>query len=253
MNLAINGQDAMVNGGKLVIKTSMCGANESQDYTGELMNTGSYVVLSVSDNGCGMDSEVLEHLFEPFYSTKGDFGNGLGLATVYGIVKQHGGNVIVSSNPGAGTTVRVYLRVSSGKEEVISSGLSDVVPSKGSTGTILLVEDNDQVRILAEKILVREDYTLLVAEDGPQALKLLKNHDGFVDLLLTDVVMPGMNGKQLYEEAIKIHPQLKVVYMSGYSNHVVAHHGILDEGVAFVKKPFEIQSFLATVQKVLGK
>jgi two-component system, cell cycle sensor histidine kinase and response regulator CckA len=241
MNLCVNAQDAMPGGGKLTLETSVA---EPDDFTGR------HVFLTVSDNGCGMDNDTCEHIFEPFFSTKGEKGTGLGLATVYGIVKQHGGNIWVTSTSGMGTVFKVSLPVSDkAPVEVpnIDIPLTDV---KGAE-TILLVEDNEQVRQLADEILRRQGYSLIVAGNGVEALNRLASSNGPVDLLLTDVVMPDMNGKELFTRAADKHPGIKVLYMSGYSQDVIAHHGVLDEGVRFIQKPFTIHALATKVREAL--
>ena len=250
MNLAVNAADAMPEGGHLTIETAP--ANLDEDYAAKHwgVKPGAYVMLAVSDTGPGMDDETRKHLFEPFFSTKGEQGTGLGLATVYGIVKQHGGNVWVYSEPGKGTTFKVYLPVSEEARAEEKASKKTAAGLKGSE-TILLAEDNEQVRRLAQHILRRQGYTVLVAEDGPEALTILASHDDPVHLLLTDVVMPEMNGRELFARATESHPGLKVLYMSGYTASVIAHRGVLEEGTAFIQKPFNVQALAAKVREVL--
>lgn len=251
LNLFVNAQHAMPNGGKLTIETAM--VDLDQAYAERHPNTqpGRYVMMAVSDTGLGMDRETQEHIFEPFFSTKGDQGTGLGLSTVYGIVKQHGGNIWVYSEPGKGTIFKVYLPVSD--DLIIENNVDDeaAVETKGSE-TILLVEDNEQVRRLASVVLKRQGYKLLIAEHGAKALSLLKDHKGNVDLLLTDVIMPDMNGKELSAKAMAISSHIRVLYMSGYTDDIIAQRGALDENDRFIEKPFTVQALSAKVRAALS-
>jgi signal transduction histidine kinase/CheY-like chemotaxis protein len=250
MNLCVNAQDAMPDGGKLTIETAM--VDLDADYLADHPGTqeGRYVMLAISDNGMGMDADTQSHIFEPFFSTKGEQGTGLGLATVYGIVKQHGGNVWVYSEPGQGTTFKVYLPVARGSPDEKIALERPRRDLKGSE-TILLSEDNAQVRQLSTDILKRQGYHLLVAENGTQALNIVKSHKGQLDLLLTDVVMPDINGKELFARLAGQFPGLRVLYMSGYTNNVIAHKGVLDEGIHFIQKPFTVFGLASKVREVL--
>jgi CheY-like chemotaxis protein len=250
MNLSVNAQDAMPDGGSLTFETSIADLDENFAATHPETKPGQYVLLTVGDTGKGIDSETLEHIFEPFYSTKGEKGTGLGLATVYGIIKQHGGNIWVYSEPDVGTTFRIYLPVSEkaeNREEYIEDSQTDL---KG-TETILLVEDNVHVRELSNTILNRKGYSVIVAESGEDALEILKSTNEPVHLLLTDVIMPGMNGKELYEQAQVIKPSLKALYMSGYATKVLAHRGVLNEGIQYIQKPFTVEDLSTKVRDVL--
>ena len=252
MNLAVNAQDAMKGGGRLTIETSTAELDEKYAATHQGAKQGEYVVLIVSDTGCGMDPGTLKSIFEPFFTTKGEMGTGLGLATVYGIVKQHEGHIQAYSQPGEGTTIEVYLPIS-----------REVNPGKNSSGTIsaklkgsetiLLVEDDPQVLDFTSIILKRQGYTVLEAESGPEALMVLENQSEPVDLMLTDVILPGMNGKDLFSKVVEDHPRMKVLFMSGYTDDVIAHHGVLDEGVAFIQKPFASQALSIKLREVLDK
>jgi two-component system cell cycle sensor histidine kinase/response regulator CckA len=250
MNLALNAADAMPEGGRLTIETARVDLGEDYAAAHQGVKPGAYVMLAVSDTGMGMDDETCKHLFEPFFSTKGEQGTGLGLATVYGIVKQHGGNIWVYSEPNRGTTLKIYLPVS---EEAHVEEMTSKKPATGLTGseTILLVEDSEQVRHLVHALLERQGYLVLAAENGPEALTILASHDGPVHLLLTDVVLPGMNAKELFARATEGHPGLKVLYMSGYTDNVIAQRGVLEEGTAFIQKPFSVQILAAKVREVL--
>jgi CheY-like chemotaxis protein len=209
-------------------------------------------MLAVSDNGCGMDEEVRKHIFEPFFTTKGEEGGtGLGLATVYGIVKQHGGNVWFYSEPGIGTTFKIYLPVTgedvAEEATVEKRDLADLC----GTETILLVEDNEQVRDVSHAILEQHGYSILLAERGSEALQVLEDHEGPVHLLLTDVIMPGMNGRELFAKVSGLYPDVRVLYMSGYTDNVIAHHGVLEEEIQFIQKPLSIKALATKVRVVL--
>ena len=250
MNLAVNASDAMPEGGTLTFETMMVELDEHYAAMHTGVKPGRYVMLAVSDTGCGMDEKVREQLFEPFFSTKGELGTGLGLATVYGIIKQHDGNIWVYSEPGRGTTFKIYLPLSDDTHEDMKPAAARVTELKG-TETILLVEDNEQVLQLARHFLQNMGYTVLAAENGFKALKILESHTGPLHLLLTDVVMPEMNGRELVEKSSKILPALKVLYMSGYTDNVIANRGVLDAGVAFIQKPFTGLDLAAKVREVL--
>ncbi|MDJ0721512.1 MAG: response regulator [Desulfobacterales bacterium] len=189
-------------------------------------------------------------IFEPFFTTKGEKGTGLGLATVYGIIKQHKGNIWVYSEPGHGTTFKIYLPVIETPHTETTSVVSPSHDLNGSE-TILLVEDNAYVRDLGQAILKRYGYSPLVARNGVEALSLISSHRGHVHLLLTDVVMPEMNGKDLHEKIMVDDPDMKVLYMSGYTDDIISHHGVLDEGVPFIQKPFSVQKLLSKVRAIL--
>ena len=252
MNLAVNAQDAMPEGGTLTLETGM--AEFDRHYTAKRPGTqpGLYTRLTIRDTGCGMEEEQQEQIFEPFFSTKGKQGTGLGLATVYGIVKQHGGNIWVKSQPGAGTTFDVYLpAVGETPIQNDCNVLSDNL--QNGAETVLLVEDSESVRRLSRMILQRSGYRILVAENGAEALKTLDAHDGAVDLLLTDVIMPDMNGKDLFMRATEKYPGIRVLFMSGYTDNVIAHHGVLDKGVQFIQKPFSVKALAVKVREVLDQ
>jgi PAS domain S-box-containing protein len=235
MNLAVNARDAMPHGGRLSFLTR---------------DVGVHVVLAVTDTGCGMTDEVKAHLFEPFFTTKGPGeGTGLGLPTVYGIVKQSGGHIAVESRPGAGTTVRVYLpRTEEAPAEEKANG--DVTSPRGSE-TVLLAEDEDGVRALVRQVLRAGGYSVLEARDGAEALWLAGQHRGPVDLLITDVVMPGLDGRGLAERLGQRYPGLSVLYLSGYTDDAVVRHGVLQEKVHFLQKPFAPDALARKVREVL--
>jgi CheY-like chemotaxis protein len=198
-----------------------------------------------------MSEEVKAHLFEPFFTTKGrGKGTGLGLATVYGIVKQSGGTIWVYSEEGVGTTFKIYLpRSANDAERQPHAGKSEPIPSGGET--VLLVEDEAGVRELARLVLQRQGYSVLEATEPQEALRLVETHTGPIHLLLTDVVMPGMSGKALAETLTGMIPDLKVLFMSGYPDQVIAHHGVLEAGIAFLQKPFNPMALARNVRKVL--
>ena len=250
MNLAVNATDAMPAGGKLTIETAQVELGEDYADTRSGVKPGDYIMLAVSDTGCGMDEETRLHIFEPFFTTKGEQGTGLGLATVYGIVKQHGGNIWVYSEPEKGTTFKVYLPASeyaAHEHQNIRQHSTDLTGSE----TILLSEDSEQVRNIVCSILERHGYRVLKAANGTEALELAALPEESVDLLLTDVVMPDMNGKELYTRLVQYFPGLKVIYMSGYTDNVIVRHGVLENGVKFIQKPFSTHSLISKVREVM--
>jgi len=247
MNLAINAQDAIEGIGSITIETAPISIDAEYLRQHAGVAEGKYLMLAMTDSGCGMDQETLSHMFEPFFTTKEvGQGTGLGLATVYGLVRQHGGHIWVYSEMGKGTVFKIYFPIV--KEQL---AVEDVKPAQGpvldvSGHTILLVEDNEMVRQLAHDILQTLGADILVAEGPKQALQLSAGKR--VDLLLTDVIMPEMNGPELHRRLLKSHPQLKVLYMSGYTNNVIVHHEVLDDSVDFIQKPFTLQELAKKVQ-----
>lgn len=252
INLSVNAVEAMPQGGKLTLETGKVYLDEDYAKHHEGVKPGEYTMLAVSDSGIGMDSATRERVFDPFFSTKGESGTGLGLATVYGIVKQHGGNIWVYSEPGEGSTFKVYFPVVETSVPEATTAAETSSNLKGSE-TILIVEDNEQVRRLAESVLKRNGYNVLTAKDGAQALERIQSHEHHINLLLTDVVLPDMNGRELYEKTAEAFPSMKVVYMSGYTNNVIAHRGVLDEGVDFIQKPFTVYGMAAKIREVLDE
>ncbi len=253
MNLAVNARDAMPNGGTLTIETRNVELDESFTRSHLSIQPGPHVKLSVRDTGCGMDAATQARIFEPFFTTKepGE-GTGLGLATVYGIVKQSGGTVWVESETGRGSTFSVYLPRVPGEtssESVWQAGLSLDLP-KGSE-TILLVEDDDRVRGLIRQILRKQGYVVLDARQGSKALEVSEKFTKPIHLLLTDLVMPGMNGRELADRLSSMHPGLKVLYISGYAHNVLGQRGALSPGIAFLTKPFTPDSLVRKVREVL--
>jgi len=249
LNLAVNARDAMPEGGRLVISTANCGRTEAAALQ---LPAGQYVRLTVRDTGEGMDPEACRRIFEPFFSTKpSDKGTGLGLAIVYGIVKQSGGEIFVDSRPGEGTVFTVYLPRASGFPEARTFPLP--LPPKTAQGeTILLVEDEQAVRRLVRDMLVRNGYRVLEAEGGERALQLFERHRRDVDLLLTDVVMPEMNGRELAARLLERRPDLKVVYMSGYTGDAIDGSGGLEPGAILIQKPFTPRTLLRRVREALA-
>jgi CheY-like chemotaxis protein len=253
MNLAINSRDAMPQGGRLVIETSIAEFDEAAARQSPQIRPGSFVCLSVSDTGCGIPAEILPKIFEPFFTTKGvGKGTGLGLATVFGIVQQHQGWIHVYSEAGHGTTFRIYLPWLSGTTDQTIAEKMLVVPMLGGNETILLVEDDAFLRVSVRKALSQLGYRLLEAGNAAEALEAWQLNRAEIHLLLTDLVMPGgMNGRELAERLLKENPQLKVIYASGYSAEVAAKNFPLEEGVNFLAKPFQTFKLAQTVRKNL--
>jgi PAS domain S-box-containing protein len=251
MNLAVNAQDAMPEGGSLTIATSKVELDEDYAASHEGTAAGTYVQLELRDTGIGMPPDVMNHIFEPFFTTKPvDKGTGLGLATVYGIIKQHGGSINVYSEPGLGTRFRIFLPLAEGMQAAMAEA-ANIPASTSGDETILLVEDNSQVRKLTHRMLLRHGYNVMIAGSGVEALGLVADYDGPLDLLLTDVIMPAMSGRELYDELAASYPGMKVLYMSGYSYDVIATHGIMEESVNFIEKPFLADSLAVKVRAVL--
>ena len=252
MNLAVNAQDAMPEGGTLTIETGSTELDKAYAARHDGVTPGHYVLLAISDNGHGMDEATQQRLFEPFFTTKEKGkGTGLGLATVYGIVKQHGGNIWVYSEKDSGTTFKIYLPVAGEGPAAESLPTQKALDDMKGTETILLVEDNEMVRKLASEILQQQGYQVLLARDGAEALALVENHREPLHLLLTDVIMPEMNGRQLYARVSEKYPRIKVLYMSGYTENVIAHCGVLDEGVHFIPKPFTVDALIGKIRELL--
>jgi two-component system, cell cycle sensor histidine kinase and response regulator CckA len=252
MNLAVNARDAMPFGGKLTIETGNVMLDENYARFHAPVKPGEYVMLAISDTGMGMDAETQSHIFEPFFSTKGPKGTGLGLSTVYGIVKQSDGYVWVYSEPGKGTTFKIYLPRVGATGETIAVQPA-VAAAKAGPGheTILLVEDEANLRRLARQSLENQGYSVLEATDGAAAIQLSNAHPGPIHLLLTDVIMPGMNGRELALRISSLRPETKVLYMSGYTENAIGHNGTLDAGVSLLQKPFTLPALKAKVREVL--
>jgi PAS domain S-box-containing protein len=253
MNLAVNARDAMPSGGKLTIETSNVALDEESARLHPSLRPGNYVMLAISDTGAGMDSETQSHIFEPFFTTKGTKGTGLGLSTVYGIVKQSGGYVWVYSEPGKGTTFKIYFpRVAETADSPVqlATPAEPASPEPG-TETILLVEDEANLRYLARQFLEKQGYRVIEAADGAVAMQIAVAHEAVIHLLLTDVIMPGMNGRELAQRISEIRPNVKVLYMSGYTENVIGRNGTLDAGVRLLQKPFTLRDLKSKVREVL--
>jgi signal transduction histidine kinase/CheY-like chemotaxis protein len=252
MNLVVNSRDAMPKGGKLTIETSNVFLDEAYAQRHQTVQPGRYVLLGVSDTGVGIDPENLARIFEPFFTTKEmGKGTGLGLSMVYGIIKQSGGNIWVYSEPGRGTSFKIYLPLVNAPADATTSEQSQSENSRG-TETILLVEDDEQVRELAREALCVSGYEVLVAETPKAAIALCLSHRSQIDLLLTDVVMPGLSGPELATQVTAIRPEIKILYMSGYTAQAIVHHGELDANTFFIQKPFTPSSLSAKVREVLN-
>jgi two-component system cell cycle sensor histidine kinase/response regulator CckA len=253
INLAVNARDAMPSGGKLIVETTNVELDEYYAHGHGAVKPGRYVMLSVRDTGIGMSPEVREHLFEPFFTTKEKSkGTGLGLSTVYGIVMQSGGNICVYSEPGLGTTFKIYLpRLDEPLEEVGEKMPREELPH--GSETILVVEDQEDLRRLAVHVLKRQGYRVLETSCGEDALELSKERKEPIHMVLTDVVMPGMSGRQLVDQLLPLHPKMKVLYMSGYTENEIVHDGVLEEGTNYIQKPFTLDGLTRQVREILGK
>jgi CheY-like chemotaxis protein len=251
-NLAVNSRDAIDRVGKLTIGTDTVVFDEEYcaDHAGYVPET--FVLLTVSDDGSGMDKETQSHLFEPFFTTKAvGEGTGLGLATVYGIVKQNAGFINAYSEPGQGTTFKIYLPLHEGEAATAQTQKGLDEPPRG-TETVLVVEDEAAILELSKIMLENLGYTALTARTPAEAIRLVNEHTEAIHLLITDVVMPQMNGRDLSLLIAEMKPGLKILFMSGYTADVIAHQGILEDGVSFVSKPFSISALAEKVREVLG-
>jgi two-component system cell cycle sensor histidine kinase/response regulator CckA len=253
MNLGINARDAMPNGGKLTIETENVALDEDYCRTHLEVAPGNYVMLSISDNGTGMDKGTLEHIFEPFYTTKGPGkGTGLGLAMVYGIVKSHGGNIMCYSEPGEGSIFRVYFPVIE-ENRVIGPDQQEIAEIRGGTETILLVDDEDSIRELGEEMLQRFGYTVFAAADGETALEIYRKKREHIALIILDLIMPGMGGQKCLEEILKIDAAQRVVIASGYSPNGSTRESLNRGAKGYIKKPYEMGPMLAMVREILDQ
>ncbi len=252
-NLCVNARDAVADVGKITIETDRVIFDETYCYNHKGFSPGDFVLLAVSDNGCGMDKEIQNHLFEPFFTTKGvGRGTGLGLSTVYGIVEQNEGFIHVYSEPGKGTTFKIHLPGREGK----TVDPRQERPEKIATGhgeTILVVEDEAAILMLVKTMLEKLGYTVLTASTADQAMALVEDHAGEIRLLITDVVMPEMNGPQLAERLLALEPDLSLLFMSGYTSTVIAQLGVLDGGMCYMQKPFSMKHLAAKVREALGE
>ena len=252
LNLAVNARDAMPRGGKLILETSVADFDEAFVRQHPSMAAGRYVMLAISDNGSGMDEATVSRIFEPFFTTKEmGKGTGLGLATVYGIVKQSGGHIWVYSEPGRGTTFKIYLPCADDKLGIAPKTQAEMLPGRRDGTTVLLAEDDAIMRKLTRKMLEEHGYKVLEADNGKAALELIASDHVSVDLTLTDVVMKEMSGPELVLRLLDSHPQMKVVYMSGYTGELIANQG-LNTGIRLLEKPFTRASLLNTIDAALG-
>lgn len=251
LNLVVNARDAMPSGGKLTIETANVKLDEVYARTHIGVKPGDYVMVSVSDTGEGMTPEVKERIFEPFFTTKPK-GTGLGLSTVYGIVKQSGGNIWVYSEPGSGTSFKIYLpRVDEPLEEGIEASREEELPRGDET--VLIVEDEEEVRKIAIAVLRRQGYRVLEAPQGGDAFLICEKYEGPIHLMLTDVIMPRMDGMELAKRLLSMRPEMKVIFMSGYADHAILRHGLLKEGMEYIQKPFTVEGLARKVREVLDR
>jgi signal transduction histidine kinase/CheY-like chemotaxis protein len=251
MNLVVNASDAMPNGGSLVVETTPADFDDTYAQIHAEVRPGPFVMLAISDTGVGMDAATQSKIFEPFFTTKEPGrGTGLGLATVYGIVKQIGGFVWVYSEPGHGATFKVYLPRESGPATQVETGATFTIGDR--RGTILLVEDDDAVRLAERRMLEKIGFHVLVAKDGEDGLRVSKAHDGHIDVLVTDLMMPRMDGRTLANELAATRPDMRVVFTSGYTDDAVLRRGLVESAHAFVQKPFTGEQLAHTISGLIG-
>ena len=253
VNLAVNARDAMAGGGVLVIETAIVTLDEEYKRSHPLVEPGTYARLAISDTGSGMSDEVKRHLFEPFFTTKPrGKGTGLGLATIYGAIRQSNGYVEVYSEVGKGTTFKIYLPAESGTPDSLTPRLGPR-PVTGGSETVLVVEDDERVRNVASRALRDAGYRVLSASSGEAALAVAGEDSAPIHLLVTDVVMPGMNGRQLAERLARAHPETRTLFTSGYTENIIAHHGVLERGIEFLSKPYTLETLTSRVREMLDK
>jgi two-component system, cell cycle sensor histidine kinase and response regulator CckA len=251
MNLVVNARDAMPNGGKLTIETGAVQLDEAFSARQLGVKPGRYVTLSIADTGSGMDEETLSHVFEPFFTTKGPGrGTGLGLATAYGIIRQSGGAIAIESETGKGTTARIYLPLAVKPARPEAEKVAAPASLTGEE-TILVVEDEARVRKLIGDVLTARGYHVLEATRGEEALRHCRTYDGAIDIAVVDVVMPGMSGPDLVKEIVPLRPNIRLLYISGYTDEAIMHHGILESGAAFLQKPFLPDALARKIREVL--
>jgi CheY-like chemotaxis protein len=251
INLAINARDSMPDGGQVKIKTWLASLDEETAQKHGLEVPGDYAVISVSDSGTGMDEKTLDRIFEPFFTTKEvGKGTGLGLSVVYGIIKQHKGSILAESSPGEGTVFRIYLPMVKAKIQRVKH--QEKILLTEAIGTILVAEDEEFVRHFLKTTLSRAGYRLIVAEDGEEAFRKFKKHQDTISLVISDIVMPKMNGRVLYEEISKIKPRIKIIFMSGYSADMINCNGMSADQVRFVTKPFSKKALFEEINSILG-
>ena len=252
-NLCVNARDAIADVGMVVIETgnTVFDKNYCEEHIGS--EPGNYVMIAVSDTGCGMDKNTIKNIFEPFYTTKelGE-GTGLGLSMVYGAVKQNKGFINVYSEPDKGTTIKIYLPQHTTNKKTMESkeGVGEIV---GGKGNILFVEDEPKYLEIGKMLLQKLGYRVLAAGTTDEAVNLARKHAGEIDLLITDVIMPKMNGRDLVKKVLTIDPNMKYIYMSGYTANFISHHGVLEEGINFIQKPFSLSDLAAKVREVLAE
>jgi two-component system cell cycle sensor histidine kinase/response regulator CckA len=252
MNLVLNARDAMPRGGKITIETGHTYLDEGYAGRHESIKPGPYVVLAVSDTGVGMDAETQKQIFDPFFTTKEvGKGTGLGLSMVYGIVKQSGGSIWVYSEVGKGTTFKIYLPRVDQVEEPERATVPAAIPQ--GTETVLLVEDEEMVRNLSQEILEDSGYRVVVATNGKEGLRVCREFDEHIDLIITDVVMPEMNGREMVEHVTLLRPTTKVLFMSGYTDDAIVRHGILEENMSYMQKPFLPDALVLKAREVLDR
>jgi two-component system, cell cycle sensor histidine kinase and response regulator CckA len=254
MNLVVNARDAMPDGGTLTIETAKVELDGQFAKDRSDFSPGNYVMIVVGDTGSGMDRKTIEKIFEPFFTTKSnEAGTGLGLSTVYGIVKQHEGHIDVYSEPGQGSVFKIYIPSFTDEvciveaEPVLQAGTMDV------SATVMVVEDDPSVRRMTGKILVEKGYTVIEALNTDDAVRQAKHFKGRLNLLLTDVIMPGMKGPEVHQRILEYHPETKALYMSGYTADVITRHGVLKEGLQFIQKPFSAKTLLAKVEQLISE
>jgi len=253
MNLAVNARDAMSHGGRLIIETKNIELDETYAQMHLGVQVGHYVRLTVQDSGCGMDLETQTHIFEPFFTTKGPGkGTGLGLSTVYGIITQSGGYIGVTSAQGQGTMVTIDFPNVEDPVALPTANVPQTSPPQG-TETVLLVEDEGTVRSVAREVLQMVGYTVLEAASGEEALQRVEQYADAIHLLVTDVVMPGMNGRELAARLAVEYPNVQVLYLSGYTDDAIAHHGVLQAGIELLHKPFTPDTLARRVREVLDQ
>jgi two-component system, cell cycle sensor histidine kinase and response regulator CckA len=253
LNLAVNARDAMPEGGTLTIETSNVNVEEAYAHDHPGTAPGPHVMLTITDTGTGMDEETKEHMFEPFFTTKElGKGTGLGLSTVYGITRQSGGNIWAESEPGRGACFTIVLPAVEGTEVEAELALSQGDSAQGKE-TILVVEDQETVLRLVREILEQQGYRVLHALRPSDAISICNEYDGPIDLMISDVIMPQMNGRQLADYVAPTRPNMRVLFMSGYTDNAMVEDGLLGPGAAFIQKPFQMWSLTGKVREVLGK
>ena len=253
MNLALNARDAMPNGGTLTMETSTVELDEHFTAQHPPMHPGPHVLLAVTDSGCGMDAATKDRIFDPFFTTKpSGKGTGLGLTIVYGIVKQSGGSIMVSSKPGFGTTFDIYLpRVDQAPE--FEPRMGEIGKIERGSLTILIVEDDAALLQVTRRSLDEIGYTILSARNAAEAMDTSMQYQGAIHLMITDVIMPGISGSRLAARLSPARPEMKVLYVSGYTDDAIVHHGVLENGLAFLQKPFSPKALARKVSELLGR